>query len=358
MTGILKKILLIFVGLLLIYGSPARAQSAGSAACVVQGGNPAASDSRLYFATTRIAACGPSGVKFGNDRGSTSLGHFDGPMMIPIVDRDSDWFGRLRGDVTSHGGRLIIYVHGYRNGFGDAVDRALALRRQSTSSEPLLVFSWPSEDCLLCYTPDEENNLWTQAPFDELLARLLVEPAITDIVLVSHSMGNRVVLRGLTEADRAMPEAARLKIHTLILASPDVDRAIVERDYLPVLNQPGRHTTIYASRDDQALWFSWKIHGYPRAGDTRCDSRDSGVAASLPRCLPALPAAGGVTLVDTSLVRSGNGHADFVESRAAALDLCRVLTGQADFPGRDPLPGHPNALILTRQALIPANCPG
>jgi hypothetical protein len=351
--------------LLILAPRPAHAaQSATDVSCPGPGVIAAPADSHLYFVTTRLVACGTP-LKFRGERGATGYGWFDrAPIrpgqpapLHPVLQAEADWAAALRSDIASHAGRALIYVHGYLNSFEDEVGRVQAIRAQSTFDAPILIFSWPSENCRTCYMRDEENALWTQAQFDALLSGLLQDATVSEVVLLAHSMGNRIVLRGVTEADRSLAAMSHQKIRNIILTSPDVDRAIVERDYLPVLSQPGRRTTIYASRADQALRVSWWIHGYPRAGDTRCHLTDMGAAASNPRCPLELVQGEAIVLVDTSLVGNGLlGHADFVESRAAAMDLCRVLEDRATFPGRVAMADHPNSFLLTRDALLPADC--
>ena len=339
--------------------SPVRAQPPPVPPCP-SGAAAGPADTHLYFVTTRLAACAAGQIKFGETRGAVTFGRMERgrpPRLIPVTQPEADWLAGLRADLANHRGRVLIYVHGYLNSFDDAVSRAQTLRQQSSVAGPILIFSWPSENCAACYTRDEENALWTQIYFDRLLTLLLQEPAVDEIVLLGHSMGNRILLRSIAESDRSLTALSRQRIRNIVLAAPDVDRTIVERDYVAVLDRPGRTTTIYASRADSALRVSWKVHGYPRAGDTACRILDLGTGASLPRCLLGLRAGGSVTLVDTSRVSAGAGHRDFVESRAAAADLCRVLEGRTVFPGRDPMVGHPGAVLLTNGALSPADCP-
>lgn len=357
MAHIGKVLWLIFAGLLAGIAGPAHAVQADPA-CAPQTdlpGQPTA-DARLYFVTTRQADCRTGGrVAFKNGRAALSYGYLADEGLRPVLQSQAVWTDALRADLANSRGRLLVYVHGYFNSFADAAERARDIRSRTGFAGPIVVFSWPSLACVLpatCYTQDEENALWTQPYFDGLLSALLAEQPVLDLVLVAHSMGNRIVLRGLTEAERAPASMSRQKVRTVILAAPDIDRAIIERDYVPVLDQPERRTTVYASRTDPALRASWKVHGYPRAGDAACSLFEFRPGR---RCL--FSARGGVMLVETSPVRSPLGHADFVESRAAAMDMCRVLAGRTVFPGREPIDDQPNAFFLTDGATASDPCP-
>lgn len=352
--------------LLLLFGFAVSAQARQSPeteTCPPPGESAGVAETHLYFVTTRNLRCDHRRpIRFGELRGSTSFGRFEGAQtaadrrVTPVLRTPAAWLAELRSDAAGNGGRVLIYVHGYLNSFDEALDRMRLIRRLTGVTAPMLLFSWPSEDCALCYTRDEENALWTQPQFDEVLDTLLHDSAITEIVLVAHSMGNRILLRGIGTADASMAALSRQKLRTVVLASPDIDRAMFRRDYLSVVDQPDRSTVIYASQHDQALGLSRRLHGYPRAGQTVCTKTD-GVRDRRAVCPVALRPGGNVLLVDTSPVHRGNGHRDFVESPAAAMDFCRVLRGDANPPGREPVADHPNVVLLTNGALTPADCP-
>ena len=59
-------------------------------------------------------------------------------------------------------------------------------------------FSWPSQGSLTGYTVDETNAEWAQADFVRLLTGLLEAVAAQNIYVVGHSMGNRIIGRGMT----------------------------------------------------------------------------------------------------------------------------------------------------------------
>ena len=221
----------------------------------------------IYFVTSRLADCGPP-ITFGRLRASeVGFGYRAGPSPV-LIDRET-WLDRLRRTLPADG-RVLVYIHGYNTSFAAAGDRTASIRE--LFGGPVIAFSWPSQAKVSRYTWDEENALWTQPYFDDLIAMLLAEPRVHEIILVAHSMGNRVALRTLMEMERLHPADTALKIRNLILAAPDIDRAIFERDYRDVLVRGHRRTTVYVSRVDRPLRASWTVHGYGRVGNSGATS--------------------------------------------------------------------------------------
>lgn len=316
----------------------------------------------LYFVSSRLPDCSGANIAFGRLRApAEGFGYLAGGA--PALLAEGIWLERLRRQLAGTDGRVLVYIHGYNTTFNEATGRALRMRELSGFGGLVIAFSWPSQGAVSRYTWDEENALWTQPYFDALLTTLLREPHVSEIVLVAHSMGNRVALRSLVEVDRIEPGSAAAKIRNVILAAPDIDRTIFERDYLAMLGRGGRRTTVYVSRVDRPLRASWALHGYGRAGDSGCHFVDVLRARERRRCfaasLPPPVPPPNVVIVETSLVRGSLlGHSDFVESEIGGTDLCRVLRGQLRYPERDPA-GDPltNVFFLRRPPAPPPPCP-
>lgn len=77
-------------------------------------------------------------------------------------------------------------------------------------------------------------------------------------------MGNRMLAAALRElaCDRAP-----YKLHHVILAAPDIDAEVFQRDVAPALGRTAVRVTLYVSEDDKALKASRVVHGYDRAGE-------------------------------------------------------------------------------------------
>ena len=305
-------------------------------------GAPIGFTAALYFVTSRLADCTGPEPRFGRHRAKGSrFGYFPGPPdeAAPVLASQAAWLEGVRAHLAGSDGRVLLYVHGYNTSFDEASERAGRIAARAGFGGPVILFSWPSHGRVGRYTWDEENALWTQPHFDALLGRLLAEALVREVVVVAHSMGNRIALRSIAQLDRAKPELAGPKIRTIVLAAPDVDRAIFERDFLPSIARRGRSTTVYVSRLDRPLRGSWAVHGYVRAGDSGCDFLDVRRGRDRRRCFLSRrppPAPPNIEVVETSLVsRSVLGHSDFVDSEAVATDLCRVLNGERVFHERE-----------------------
>jgi esterase/lipase superfamily enzyme len=252
---------------------------------------------------------------------------------LPVLGLSGEqaWRQRLAADIAkSPGKRVMLFVHGFNNTPASALSRADDIGAATGFDGPVVAFVWPSQRAVEKYTWDEENNRWTQPYLDSLLTDLA--RASDNVVLVAHSMGNRIAIDALRDLQRARPELAS-HVRIVVLASADIDREIFDRDLVSEVVAPGRSTTLYVSRLDRALQGSWVAHGSARVGDANCayDLWRRG-RPDAKRCYPA--AYKGLDVVDTSDVSKGLGHADFVETPEGAADLCHVVAGQPNQKGR------------------------
>jgi esterase/lipase superfamily enzyme len=167
-----------------------------------------------------------------------------------------------RAWLDSHGSatrkhRVLIFVHGYNTRFGDAVFRAAQLFHDSGAEVTPILFTWPSRGSVFAYGYDRESANLSRDAFEQLLDMLVRDPAVREIDILAHSMGNFLVLETLRQMairDRRIPA----KIDDVMLAAPDVD-VDVFRNEIADLGDPHPKFTLFASRDDKALalsgWF-------------------------------------------------------------------------------------------------------
>src|SRR3546814_2173028 len=66
--------------------------------------------------------------------------------------------------------------------------------------------------------------------FRDFLKSLAEQQWVKEIVLVSHSLGARLVVPAVAYVDRTSSRADSSHISNIILASPDIDRETFERD--------------------------------------------------------------------------------------------------------------------------------
>ena len=220
-----------------------------------------------------------------------------------------------------------------------------------TGFEGVMVqFSWPSQGALAQYGADVTNMHWNERHFKTFLAMLAAQDWAKDIVLVSHSLGVRLLIPAIEYVDQYSTNADASNISNIILLSPDTDRQEFEKRIVDeVLTKSrvdkGRRVTIYLSAKDQALALSSTVHGYPRLGSTRCfdpfeaaDLKKRGLPV---RCYTAplkydiAPTQRGLIIIDTAAVSKGvSGHNDFRKSAAACIDFAAVVNGARHPSGR------------------------
>lgn len=163
---------------------------------------------------------------------------------------------------------VFVFVHGFNVTFEDAVRRTAQLAYDLKFPGPPVTYSWPSQGSLspIGYTTDENNVEWTEPHLKQFLVDLKRRVGSdVRIHVLAHSMGNRA----LTKVMRALAAESDVPVFSqVVLAAPDIDREVFERDIAPVMVRAARGTTLYASSQDRALMFSAEVASYPRAGQS------------------------------------------------------------------------------------------
>lgn len=161
---------------------------------------------------------------------------------------------------------LLVFVHGYNVSFFEAAMRTTQLAHDLSFRGEAIFFSWPSAGITAKYAHDEEAVQLSEPAFNRFLDDLEKSGA-ADIILVAHSMGNRLVTKVLS--DRASRGKLMPHLRELLLAAPDINAEIFKEQILPGLaNLQGTHRAIYASSSDLALRASKIVHDYRRVGET------------------------------------------------------------------------------------------
>jgi esterase/lipase superfamily enzyme len=304
---------------------------------------PAPRQFDLFFATDRAPSI-DNGQYFSSERGELSFGitqvgipagHQMGRKELPSLlkfewsadDRkhikvrdvtglsEENFYWRLtRAVAESPGGKLMIFVHGYNVDFAQASRDVAQFASDLKFAGPVVLFSWPSKGTLTGYTVDATNTEWAQADFLRLLNGLLDAVAAQNIYVIGHSMGNRIVARGLTTLAGDRLPADLIVFREIVMIAPDIDADVFRLDLAPRLARTNIHATIYASSNDRALMASKAFHGYARAGDAGA----------------GLLVVDGVETVDASNVSANLlGHSYFAADRRIMEDIFSLLqTGQ------------------------------
>ncbi|MFN4357816.1 alpha/beta hydrolase [Sphingopyxis alaskensis] len=307
-----------------------------------------------FFVTSRLPDCRASEIELLHHRGDQMrYGRFDAPRDVVVAKKKRflpplafqaapDWWRALQAETDRKQGRVLLYVHGYRESFATTSKDAAQIARMTGFDGPIIEYSWPSQGKLFSYVVDETNMYHDVRNFRDFLKTLAEQGWVREIVIVSHSLGARLVIPAVAYVDRASSNADSSNISNIILASPDFDRETFERDIEEevlsarrVAND--RRITIYASRADRALAASRAIHGYPRLGSPYCFNPFEAAelkARGLPeRCYPAPRA--GLTVIDTTDVSRGStGHSNILLSAPACRDFIDVVAGKRTRPER------------------------
>lgn len=333
--------------------------------------NPAATSQRngndtpFFFVTSRLPDCLTENISLLNHRGDKiRYGRFADPRSVTEdteeVGREvaltfsdtQQWWTRLAEQMGTADGRVLLYVHGYNESFYTSSRDTAQIARLAEFTGPVIQYSWPSQNALLKYPVDETNMYWDERNFRRFLMQLAKLESTKEIILVSHSLGARLVLPSVEYVDRNVSNRDSSVISNIILVSPDVDTQDFEREIAEeILSERrvrnDRRITVYASMNDRALSLSDNIHGYPRLGRPRCFDPFKAAelkARNLPeRCYAAHPKYAEVldktalTIVDTTAISRGRtGHSNYLLSAPVCRDFAAVVNGERKPTGRQP----------------------
>lgn len=156
---------------------------------------------------------------------------------------------------------LAVFVHGAADDFEDCAQDAASLAY--SLQRPLVLYSWPSDPKRRGYFIDSSNIEWSQAHFNQFCTDLenFQKQHALNLIVVSHSMGNRLVIR-------AFPHVyANGLVKDWELISPDIDADICTH-YLMGCRDVKGAVRLYVSRTDKLLSISQLLAGgYYRLGE-------------------------------------------------------------------------------------------
>lgn len=152
----------------------------------------------------------------------------------------------------------LLYIHGFRCTFEDAVVRAAQLGFDLNINGATSVFSWPSQGNLFGYLADAAAAEASENALSKYLTDFIRKSKAEVIHIIAHSMGNRPLMRALCGLARDQPEVP--PFGQIVFAAPDVDRDF----FLQRASQLSRickRGTVYASADDRAVRVSAWLQG-------------------------------------------------------------------------------------------------
>jgi esterase/lipase superfamily enzyme len=180
-------------------------------------------------------------------------------LKADVIDRPQAvaWFHRTVQRVPKR--RVLVFIHGFNNRFDDAVFRFAQIVHDAKTPVVPVLFTWPSRGSVLAYGYDRESNTYSRNALEKTLQALARDPAVGEISVLAHSMGNWVTLEALRQmAIRDGRVAA--KIRNVLLAAPDVDVDLFRESILD-MGKSRPSFTLFVSQDDRALAISRRVWG-------------------------------------------------------------------------------------------------
>jgi esterase/lipase superfamily enzyme len=197
-------------------------------------------------------------------------GKEDDRVRVTSVVRQSngEWINGISNELIKWPARTaLVIVHGYNVSFDEAARRSAQIGFDLRIDGVTAFFSWPSQGRILPYTWDEESVQVAEEHFVKFLMLLASVTGLTEINILAHSMGNRLLLRTARELLRVCEDARSfLKIGQIILAAADVATAVFEKHTQAYRTLALKQLTTYSCRKDLALRLSHRVHGQRRVG--------------------------------------------------------------------------------------------
>src|SRR5690606_31245992 len=146
------------------YGDVRHADYVADPRCTAEAGAPVTSDALpLFFVTSRLPDCRSTAIILTPHRGgSLRYGRFAAPreteakgkkaLRTPLAcQHESDWWRALEDETDRKQGRVLLYVHGYRETFETTSKDAAQIARMTGFDGPVIQYSWPSQGEVLKY---------------------------------------------------------------------------------------------------------------------------------------------------------------------------------------------------------------
>lgn len=209
---------------------------------------------------------------------------------------------------------VTVFVHGYNNGFSEAVFRAAQLKYDLELPGEMIAFAWPSRGSAFGYEYDKDSVLAGRDALERLLMDL-DQSGVTDIVLLGHSMGAFLSMETLRQIELKTPRWSARVLSAILLISPDID-VDVFRSQARQINPLPHPFVIFTSTEDRALRVAARLTGRPsRLGNLSNVSEIS----DLP-----------VSVIDVTAFSEDSGNSHFVAGSSPALIATLGRVGKID----------------------------
>lgn len=276
------------------------------------------------------------------------------PRPASKINPASERFVKELGEALdrSAGNEITIYIHGFKNGFYEAIKTTAEYDHYTGGLGPFICYSWPSYNSVWEYSHDRDSVRYTAAHCRDFM-EFLDEQIDADkldvrrINFICHSSGAEVVGTVLRElalrSDDATPQERRdrWRIGAVLMIAPDVSTDVArERLLKEDLRGMFEQVVVYSSNRDRALrWASFFLYRTPRIGAIR----ETGLSDADRFWLSAFP---NVMIVDVDNQPNYDPihHSHHRYSPATASDILLCLRGN--------LPPNERGLVREGDALI------
>lgn len=181
-----------------------------------------------------------------------------------LVEED-DYFEQLRQRLAElkDADGCFVFVHGYNVSFDNAAKRTAQIYYDLDFQGLPIFYSWPSRASIRHYFSDRNEVLFSRELIKKFLIQVAEKSGAKKINIIAHSMGADAVTQAI-----ASIEDDTIVFDQIILAAPDIDAETFKLQLLPRMQQHGRRTTLYCSKNDLALHMSFHFNDSWRAGDS------------------------------------------------------------------------------------------
>src|SRR5262249_35623193 len=119
--------------------------------------------------------------------------------------------------------KVFVFVHGFNNNFQESLFRITELQADAKIDGIPILFSWPSLGQAAAYEADKDAARYSRGYLKALLTTLSSSPAVSDVLLVAHSMGGMLTMDALQELRNEGKNQVIAKLGRVVLAAPDID---------------------------------------------------------------------------------------------------------------------------------------
>ena len=213
--------------------------------------------------------------------------------------------------------RVMVFVHGFNNSFSFAARRLAEFSSRINFDGVVVMFSWPSSNKARFYMEDDEQVEQSCPRFSYALNRIYQLIENTQVDVVAHSMGAKLLFDSLTAGQGGRCAAPDINLKDIVLAAPDI-RVSTFKESFDIFSENAEQITLYASSKDKALFLSSSVL---RAGKRASRLGQGGEKITVLEGMHSLDA----SRVEHNIFRDPTTHAYVFVNEIVARDVQELL---------------------------------